>query len=464
MFKMAAFISALAMLGAASPAISAPNPDEFRKQVDRFVTAEMETEKVPGAAIAVLHNGEIIVAKGFGKANIEHDVPVARDTIFQLGSVGKMFTAATVLLEVEQGSMKLDDPISKYLGDVPASWRPITIRHILTHTSGIPNYRTDFDLQRNYSDDELVALARSLPLDFAPGARWKYSDRAYALLGIIVKKTAGKSYQDILHSQVFQPLGMKTARGISDRDIVLHRAAGYESVDGVLKNQDWVSPTLNATADGSLYMSLDDMIAWARGVEKGAVLSGDSWKQTYTAVRLNSGKTYPYGFGWFVEEAGGAPRYQHSGGWQGFSTYYARYLGDDLSIIFLSNSASADGDNFVDGIAGLWDPALVAPAPRPAPEPDVTRRLTAAIAAARQGNLVKRDIPLDSVDPDDLTNKHFAETFKDIGPLTKLELVDRRGMGDDIIYIYTATFGDQATTIEFGLAPGGYVSVLRIDR
>lgn len=462
MFKISGAVAALVVLGVASPAMADPDRAVFAKQVDDLVTAEMRKEKIPGAAIAVLRNGDIVVAKGYGLANVELNVPVTPDTIFQLGSIGKMFTAAAVMREVEQGKMGLDDPITKYLDGVPEAWRAITIRNILTHTSGIPNYRTDFDTQRDYSDEELVKLAFALPLDFTPGERWKYSDRAYALLGIIVKKASGESYLDILSNQVFRPLGMKTARGINEADIVPNRSSGYQIVDGALKNQDWVAPTLNTTADGSLYFSLNDMIAWARGVEKGAVLSAASWKQIYTPVRLNSGKTFPYGFAWFLEEAGGAPRYQHSGGWQGFSTYYSRYLGDGLSVIFLSNSASADGGVFVDGIAGLWDRALVAPGPRPKADPAVTRRLTEVIAAARGGKLGARDVPISSVDPADLTNQRYVKRFATLGPLGKLEMTKRIEMGDDQIYTYAATFGDQPRTIEFGLTPDGRVSELRL--
>lgn len=464
MFSLAKTFCAVAALCAAAPAFSAPDHATFRKQLDAFVEQEMRQEKVPGVSIAVLRKGEIVVAKGYGQANVEHGVPVTTGTIFQSGSVGKMFTAAAVMTQVEQGRMSLEDHVSKYLSDVPASWGAMTIRHLLTHTSGVANYGGDFDYRRDYSDDELVKIAVAMPLDFAPGARWNYSNTGYALLGILVKKATGKSYLEVLDSEVFKPLGMKTARGISDGDIVLHRAAGYKLDAGVLKNQDFVSPTMNATADGSLYFSLDDMIAWARGVEQGKVLSPASWKQVYTPVRLNSGKPYPYGFAWRLDTAAGKPRYHHGGAWQGFRTYYSRYLGDDLSVIMLTNSAETDLDAFIDGIAKLWDPALVAPAPRPRVEPDTARSVTALIEAARAGALRHQDVPLAGEEFIKMINPYLANLMKPLGALTRLELVERREMGDDIEYTYVATFGDRTMKVHYAVAPGSQVSTFFITQ
>ncbi len=464
MFGLAKTLCAVATLCVAAPALAAPDPETFRTQLDTFIEREMRDEKVPGVSVAILRKGEIVVAKGYGQADVENNVPVTTETIFQSGSVGKMFTAAAVMSQVEQGRMGLDDPVSKYVPDAPASWRTMTIRHLLTHTSGVANYGSDFDYRRDYTDDELVKIAAAMPLDFAPGARWSYSNTGYALLGILVKKATGKSYLEILDTEIFKPLGMKTARGISDGDIVLHRASGYKLVDGALKNQDFVSPTMNSTADGSLYLSLDDMIAWARGVEQGKVLSPASWKQIYTPVRLNSGKPYPYGFAWNLNMAGGKPRYHHGGAWQGFRTYYSRYLGDDLSVVLLTNSAETDLDAFVDGIAKLWDPALVAPAPRPKAEPDTARRVTALIETARAGALRPQDVPLAGEAFIKMVNPYLANMMKPLGALTKLELTEREELGDDISYTYVATFGDRTMKVRYAVAPGNQVSSFFISQ
>ncbi|MCW6533177.1 serine hydrolase domain-containing protein [Sphingomonas lycopersici] len=446
--------SALAALTVAMPAMAAPDPATFKAEVDAFMAKELQAQKVPGAAVAVLRDGAIVIAKGYGLANIEHDVPVTPDTIFQSGSLGKMFTATAVMLAVQQGKIGLDDPVSKYLPGTPPGWSPITVRQLLTHTSGIPNYGQDFDYRRDYSEDELLKIAYALPLSFKPGARWSYSNTAYEVLGILVHKATGRTYVDILDKDVFAPLGMKTARGISDADIVPHRAAGYHLVDGALKNQDWVSPTMNSTADGSLYFSLNDMIAWARGVEQQKLLGADGWRQVYTPVRLNSGKTYHYGFGWQVQQAAGKPHYSHGGAWQGFKTYYSRYLGDGLSIVVLSNSAETKVDELADGIAGLWDPALTAPPPRPAPAPAIAKRVTALIEKVRTEKLTDADLPLEAPGFAAIANQYFSKMLRDAGPLTRLDLIEKSEEGDDVNYVFNASFGQQQHRVAYKVAPG----------
>lgn len=457
MLKWTKTVFAAALISVAAPAMAAPETATFTKQVDAFVEQEMRAEKVPGVSVAVLRGGEIVLAKGYGVANVEHNIPVTPQTIFQSGSVGKMFTAAVVMRQVEQGKMSLDDPLTKYIPDAPASWRPITVRHLLTHTSGIPNVGEEFDFKRNYTDDELIKSFAALPLSFQPGARYSYSNSGYVLLGIIIERATGRFYGDILKTDIFDPLGMKTARVISDRDIVPNRAAGYEVVDGVLKNQDFVSAKMNTTADGSLYFSLDDLIAWSRGVEQGKVLSAASWKQVYTPVRLNSGKTYPYGFGWDVDMAGGKPRLHHGGSWQGFRSYYSRYLGDDLAIIFLANSAEANTETFVEGIAKLWDPALVA-VPHPKPEPEVARKVTALIEAARAGKLRPEDVPLAPANFITTQSPFFAKDLAELGALTKLELVERSEAGDDVNYVFKATFGERVIRVYYSVGPANQTS------
>ncbi|MGH8241236.1 MAG: serine hydrolase domain-containing protein, partial [Steroidobacteraceae bacterium] len=251
----------------ASTAVASPQSTSgVTDKVDGFVRAEMRRQSVPGVAIGIVSKGELIAAKGYGNANVEHRVPVSSKTLFQSGSVGKQFTAVAVMLQVEGGKLALDDSITKYFTDAPQSWRPITVRHLLTHTSGIPDYTPeDLDFRRDYTEDELAKAAYGLALEFEPGSRWSYSNTGYVLLGILIHKVSGRFYGEVLKDRVFAPLGMKTARIISEEDIVPNRAAGYRLANGELKNQEWVAPRLNTTADGSLYLAMDDYIAWDRG-------------------------------------------------------------------------------------------------------------------------------------------------------------------------------------------------------
>ena len=237
--------------------------------IDEFVQAEMTRQKIPGVAVGIVNKGAV-TTRGYGFANVEHMVPVTDETIFQSGSLGKMFTATAVMLQVEDGKLSLSDPITKFFPDAPASWRTITVRNLLNHTSGIPDYTTStFDYRKDYTEDELAHMAFGTPLEFPPGSRWNYSNTGYALLGFIVHKVSGQFYGDVLAARVFKPLGMTTARIITESEIVPHRAAGYRHENGQLKNQEWVAPQLNTTADGSLYWSVRDLVAWDTAVRAG---------------------------------------------------------------------------------------------------------------------------------------------------------------------------------------------------
>lgn len=321
-------------------------------RIDVIVREEMTAQRIPGMAVAVIQGERVLHAQGYGIANVEHNVPVTDRTILQSGSLGKQFTATVVMLQVQDGRLSLASPIAKYLDNAPAAWRDITIRHLLTHTSGIPDYNDgQLDYRKDYTENELVKFAATLPLDFTPGAEWKYSNTGYILLGALVRKVSDTFYGDVLRDRVFKPLGMTTARIISEADVVPHRAAGYRLERGELRNQQWVSPSLNTTADGSLYLSLQDLIAWDRGIRSGAVLRPESWKQIFTPVTLNSGRVHPYGFGFEVDRIAGQDIQRHGGAWQGFKTYIARYLGDDLTIIALANLAQANPKRVVDRLA-----------------------------------------------------------------------------------------------------------------
>lgn len=339
--------------------VQAPLSGGQADPIDTIVRDEMTSQRIPGMAVAVVRRDEVISAKGYGLANVEHSVPVSERTIFQSGSLGKQFTATAVMLQVEDGKLSLSDPLAKHFANGPAAWRDITVRHLLTHTSGIPDYNDgQLDYRKDYTEDELVAFAATLPLDFTPGAEWKYSNTGYILLGALVRKVSGTFYGDVLRTRVFTPLGMTTARVISEADIVANRAAGYRLERGELRNQQWVSPAMNTTADGSLYLSLQDLIAWDRGIRAGAVLRAESWREIFTPVTLNSGRRHPYGFGFEVDRIAGRDIQRHGGAWQGFKTYIARYGGDDISIIALANLAQANPKRVVDRVAAQLMPSL----------------------------------------------------------------------------------------------------------
>jgi CubicO group peptidase (beta-lactamase class C family) len=338
----------------AAPSLALADP------IDDFIRAEMKKQLVPGVAVAVIKDGKVVKAEGYGLANIEHQVPVKRETVFQSGSVGKQFTSMAAMLLVEDAKMKLDDPVSKHLPETPEAWKDITVRHLLTHTAGIKEYTGSLDLRKDYTEDELLKAAYKYPLDFQPGEKWRYSNTGYAVLGILISKVAGKFYGDFLKERVFTPLGMKTARIINEADIIPNRAAGYRSVNNEWKNQSWVSPTMNTTADGSLYLTLDDLIQWDAALTAGKLLKKESYDTMWTPVKTKDGKDQSYGFGWMLGTVNGHKRIHHGGAWQGFTSYIDRYPDDKLTVIVLTNMAAprARPERFASGVAALTIPEL----------------------------------------------------------------------------------------------------------
>ncbi len=331
------------------------------ESADDFVEGYLKKKQIPGCAIMTRHEGKTALCQGYGLANLEHDVRVMPQTIFQSGSLGKQFTAMAIMLLVEEGKLALADPVAKYL-DVPASWSGITVRHLLTHTAGLGDYPQDFSMRADYSEDDFFKMIKAQPLAFAPGEKWSYSNLGYVSLGILIHKVSGKFYGDFLQARVFAPLEMKSARVISESDIVPHRAAGYRLRLGALKNQEWVSPSLNTTADGALYLTADDMAKWAEGLDNEKLLSRAGYERMWTPVKLNDGTTAPYGFGWGVgKTSSGQPLLEHGGAWQGFAAYIARYPDDRLTVAVFCNRAGASARYIAQRVAGSYVPALAPP-------------------------------------------------------------------------------------------------------
>lgn len=359
----------LAVLLSTTPAATAD-------PVDDYVRGVMAAKKLPGASVAILRSGTVVKIQGYGLANIELDTPATPDTIYQSGSLGKQFTAAGILLLAEDGKLALDDRLAKHFPEGPSTWHRITVRHLLTHTSGLKDYGSDeIDFRRDYSEEDLLKIARSVPLEFEPGTQWSYSNTGYLILGLLTSRLAGKHWSDFQTERIFQPLGMATTRVISERDIVRNRAAGYELDDkGEVKNQEWVAPSLNRLADGALYFSVKDLAAWEAALHARRFMKPASFEAWWTPASLGGRLTYPYGFGWGLGEQRGHRLIEHGGSWQGFRTAIARYVDQGLTIIVLANLAQAEPETMAHEIAGLVEAALERPDPtRTAPDPDPSR-------------------------------------------------------------------------------------------
>lgn len=342
------FLFAISFAEAQSPATTAA--------VTEYVKAEMQRQHIPGLALLVVKNRKIVRAEGFGLANVELQAPVKPETIFQSGSVGKQFTATAVMMLVEEGKIGLDDPLTKYFADAPASWNEVTVRELLSHSAGFGDYPKDFNFRKDWTEDEELKLIESIPLAYPPGTSWAYSNFGYVTLGILIHRVTGEFYGDFLQQRIFQPLGMQSTRIISEADIVPNRASGYRLVEGELKNQEWVAPVVNTTADGSLYFSILDLAKWNDALYTEKLLKRSSLELMWTPVKLKNGEPNKghYGFGWFIDERAGHRCIHHDGSWQGFETAIDRYVDDQLTVVALTNLADSQPGKITQHVAEIY--------------------------------------------------------------------------------------------------------------
>lgn len=341
-------------------------PSAQADPIDRIVIGEMQRQRSPAVAVAVVKDGVAVKVRGYGIANLEHRSVASSTTLFQTASVGKQFVAALVMLLVRDGQLALDTPLASYLTDAPPAWAGITVRHLLNHTSGLGRIDPAIDLRKDYTEDDLLRSAYRLTPASAPGVRYEYSDLGYQLLGFLCSKVGGRFYGDQLRDRLFAPLGMGV-RVISEQEIIPGRAAGYERSAGRFGNQAWVAPSLNTTADGSLYASARDMARWAVELQRGKVLRREEKEAMWQPSRLVDGEAVNYGLGWELATEHGQRRVQHRGDWQGFTAYLLHMPEARLTISVLMNRAQAQPQRIVDRIAALHVKAFGRPAER-APE------------------------------------------------------------------------------------------------
>lgn len=412
-------------------------------RIDRYIKTEMTRQKIPGISLAVLRNGKIEILKSYGLSNVELNVPVKPETIFQSGSIGKQFTAASVMLLVEEGKISLDEKITKYFAPAPEAWQNITVRHLLTHTSGMGDYPADFDMRRDFTEDDLLAIIKKTPLNFAPGAAWDYSNLGYATLGLLIHKVSGKFHGDFLRERIFKPLEMTTARVISEADIVPNRAAGYRLEAGELKNQEWVSPSVNSTADGALYFSILDLAKWDAALYPDKLFKQSSLNEMWSPVKLSGGATKDYGFGWHTIKIGSRRVMHHGGAWQGFKSYITRFPDDNLTIIFLANSWETRDMKLARGLAAIFYPEFTLPKNEPIEdkEPKTTSLVRRVLLQLSRG---KADTELFTSEAKAMI---FPERAKKMGELLESlslpiaviytnELVERREENGKRVYSY----------------------------
>jgi CubicO group peptidase (beta-lactamase class C family) len=345
---------------------AAQSPIAAQDPVDTYIENQMKERHIPGLSLAVIQHGKVLKAAGYGVANVELSVKATPSTVYELASVTKQFTAAAIMLLVLDGKLSLEDPVTKYVTDAPDAWRGVTIRHLLTHTSGIPNH-TELpvildDESKDYTRSEILAILTAPPVNFQPGEDWAYNDSGYFLLGRVIEKASGEPYEQFMRERIFRPLRMTTTRGNILDAVIPHRAAGYILRDGQLRRGKPVSPT-QSFAGGHLISTVLDLVKWDAGLADNKLLPGSVLQQKWTPAHLNNGqpvKSYlddvpgsSYGFGWLIGEFNGHRTVEHGGSMSlaGFSSEILRFPDDGLTVIILCNRSH--------------DPPFAQDAPRP---------------------------------------------------------------------------------------------------
>jgi D-alanyl-D-alanine carboxypeptidase len=338
--------------------------DEPSNQVDKFISEQMQRFQIAGLTLAVVKDGEIVKARGYGYANLEMNVPAQEDNVYQIASVTKQFTATAIMMLVEENKINLDDKISQYIADLPLDWQNIKIHHLLTHTSGIVNYTElpEYGRRNLYpvSKEEVIKLVAKYPVEFQPGDAWKYSNTGYFLLGMIVEKVSGKSFQDFLKERIFTPLKMKSTSINDLNDVVKNRASGYnflnsERLNARYPDMSWVY------AAGAINSTVTDLARWDAALYTEQILTRKSLEQMWTPVTLNNGKSFPYGFGWGVGIFNGHRVVGHNGGIPGFCSNITRFLDDDITVIIFINQIPAPVNEFTVKVASFYIKGLLPP-------------------------------------------------------------------------------------------------------
>lgn len=305
--------------------------------LDDRIRSIMEERHIPGAAVAVVQNGKVVRIKGYGVATLEFNVPVTTETVFEIGSVSKQMTAAGIMLLVQDGKVSLDEKISKYLPNTPEAWSNVTVRHLLTHTSGVKSYSSldGFGLSERMTMADFIKKLSPHPLEFTPGERNIYSNSGFNLLAYIIETQSGKKYLDFMRERIFIPLGM-TKTGDRDPQFVIPlRANGYE-----WRQDRYVGRDGNLTdlmGAGSIVSTINDMTKWEAALRGERLLNAQSKKEIWTQFTFNNGKLSPYGLGWRISDVRGNKLIGHTGQTAGFGAAIFRYVDSDVTVIALTN-------------------------------------------------------------------------------------------------------------------------------
>jgi D-alanyl-D-alanine carboxypeptidase len=454
MRQLAFLAAALLLIGASSSAAD---------DVDVYVEMQMRSLHIPGLSLAVVRDGRIVKAKGYGLANIELNVPATPATVYELGSASKQFTAVAILLLAEEGKLSLDDSIAKYFPAAPPAWKPITIRHLLTHTSGIQNhvavpgylrvFKMNLMFEASPSREELLDMFFKLPIEFEPGATWSYDNTGYILLGWIIEQVSGKPYWDFVDERLFKPLQMTATRNTDMRPLIPNRASGYEWVKDRHENRPVLWPFVAFSA-GSFLTTVEDMARWDAALRSETLLKRAVLERMWTPARTPDGglASFDYGYAQFIEHYGSHRLVHHSGGTPGFSSSVHRWVDDGLSVIILTNHSDRILDQLTLDIASVYDPSLRKPVRKGSGDPR-TARLKEIVARALRGNFEPADFtPAMRTFLATATGKGFWQWIAAHGELGSFKYWDREESADGETLRYAVSLGGNPYWLSVRLA------------
>lgn len=331
---------------------------KISKEIDSYLNGQIRSNQ-PGMAVLVAKNGNLLFRKGFGKANLEWNIPIETNTVFQIGSITKLFTVIGILQLVERQQLSLEDPIQKYIPTFPNNGNSITIEHLLTHTAGIKDYysMTHPDpnaLRRDFKPIEIINFFKDEPLEFDPGIKSSYTNSGYFLLGYIIEVVSGLPYEKFIQENIFEPVGMKNSYYGDYAKVIPNRANSYSEKEGVFENGEFISMSVPYAA-GALLSTVEDLYLWHSALFSNELLSKDQLAKSFTAYLLNDGTKGDFGYGWFVDyvQVNGSPTLAHSGGISGFNSLIMYLPKEDILVLTLSNFREAKVEEITTQVAAL---------------------------------------------------------------------------------------------------------------
>ncbi len=327
----------------------------FQGEADKLLATQYKPGG-PGAVVLVAKNGKPIYKKAIGKANLELDVPLNLENVFELGSITKQFTAVAIIMLMEQGKVSLSDDLTKYIPDYPTHQKKITVHHLLNHTSGIKSY-TDMESFRKLARTDMTALElinsfKNEPMDFDPGEQWRYNNSAYILLGYIIEKASGKTYESFIEENIFNKLGMTHSLYGSKSEIIPNRAGGYQPSKGGFANADYLSMSLPYAA-GSLMSTVEDMLLWSQALHNNTLIKKENREKAFTNYTLNNGEPTYYGYGWGTNEINGLTSIEHGGGIFGYTTMGVYVPAQNIYVIVLTNNSGSSPSDITIKLAAM---------------------------------------------------------------------------------------------------------------